>query len=181
MSKNDFTKLKLKNVKVEFWNKGNEKFKPSIVISADDPAVKKKITQWVEDNRIGEGKLAGKAIFGKYTPDGEDGKTYYRYSFRVTDRTKIKGVNNLGASDIGRGSRVSLVANAFEYKTQFGSGVSKSVTAIKVLTPADDSNDRDLVDLMDDTDDEDIELDDFDEIEDDTDDDDIKPEDIPEF
>ncbi|MBR2994109.1 hypothetical protein IKF43_01790 [Candidatus Saccharibacteria bacterium] len=179
MSKNDFTKLTLKNVKVEFWNKGNEKFKPSIVISADDPAVKKKITQWVEDNRVGEGKLAGKAIFGKYTPDGEDGKTYYRYTFRVTDRTKIQGINGLGVSDIGRGSRVSLMANAFGYKTQFGSGVSKSVTAIKVLTPADDSNDKDMGVLMGDTDDEDIELDDFDELEDVADE--IKPEDIPEF
>lgn len=180
MSKNDFTKLKLKNVKVEFWNKGNEKFKPSIVISADDPAVKKKITQWVEDNRIGNGELAGKAIFGKYKPKDEDDKTYYRYTFRVTDRTKIQGINGLGVSDIGRGSRVSLMANAFGYKTQFGSGVSKSVTAIKVLTPADDSNDKDMGNLMNETDDEDIELDDFDEIEDATDDE-IKLEDIPEF
>lgn len=180
MGKSGFTKLVLKNVKVEFWNKGNEKFKPSIVVSADDPAVKKKITQWVEDNRIGEGKLAGKALFGKYTPKEEGGKTYYRYSFRVTERTKIQGINGLGASDIGRGSRVSLVANAFEYKTQFGSGVSKSVTAIKVLAAADDSNDKDMGYLMNDTDDEDIELDDFDELEDGTNEE-IKPEDIPEF
>lgn len=180
MSKNDFTKLVLKNVKVEFWNKGDEKFKPSLVISADDPAVKAKITQWVEDNRIGKGELAGKAIFGKYEPDGKDGKTYCRYSIRVTDRTKIRGINGLTESDLGRGSRVSIVVNAFQYATQFGTGVSKSVAAIKILTPADDSNDKDMVGLMNDTDDEDIELEDFDELDDDTVDE-IKPEDIPEF
>lgn len=180
MSKNDFTKLVLKNVKVEFWNTGDEKFKPSLVIDVGDPAVRAKITQWTGDNRVGEGENAGKAIFKEYKPDGEDGKTYLRYAFRVTDRTKIRGINGLTESDLGRGSRVSIVVNAFQYTTQFGTGVSKSVAAIKILTPANDSNDKDMDGLMNDTDDEDIELEDFDEVDDDTVDE-IKPEDIPEF
>ncbi len=185
MSKDIFTKLVLKNVKVEFWNKGDERFKPSLVISADDPSVKSKITQWVADNRVGAGELTGKALFGKYTPKDGSGKTYLRYSFRVTDKTKFKGINNLGLSDLGRGSRVSIIVNAFRYNSAFGDGVSKSVAAVKILTPASNSNDGDMDILMGDTDDEatdceDIELDDFDEVENTTDDE-IKPEDIPEF
>lgn len=180
MRKSDFTDLVLKNVRVEFWNKGDEKYKPSLVISADDPAVRAKISKWVEDNRVGEGKDAGKAVFSTYQPDGEEGETYFRYLFRVTDKTRIGGINNLTKSDLGRGSRVSIVVNAFQYASKFGTGVSKSVAAIKILTPANNSNDKAYDRLMNDTDDEDIELEDFDEVEEDATDE-IKAEDIPEF
>ena len=179
MSNNNFTKLVLKNVLVEFFNKGDQKFKPSLVINTNDSTLRAKIGRWVEDNRIGRGKEAGKPIFTEYKPDGDDGEVHLRYLFRITDRTKFKGINGLGLSDLGRGSRVSLVANAYKYTSDFGDGIGKSLTAVKILTPAENSCDKDMDELMGENDDEDIDLDDFDETEDKSEE--IKEEDIPSF
>ncbi len=166
--------LNLKNMEVIFWNKGNDGYKPSLVVDADDPNDRAKISKWVKENKIGKGEQAGKPYFSSYT--SEDGVKHLRYLFRITKKTVFRGVNGLGESDLGYGARVSLIANTYKY-TKFGGGIGQSLVAVKVLRASSNSNDKYADSLMAENDDEDIELEDFDEVEDASDE--IKEEDIP--
>lgn len=171
--------LKLKNVKVVFKNEGEDGYKPSLVIDATDPSVRAKISKWVEENNIGKGEHAGKPYFSTYKPkDSDDSKKQFRYLFRVTKKTIFRGLNGLGESDLGYGARVSLIADTYTY-SKFGGGIGQSLLAVKVLRPSSNSNEQYADELMDDDDDEDVGLEDFDELEDASDE--INEEDIPSF
>ncbi|MBR2841345.1 hypothetical protein IKE80_00970 [Candidatus Saccharibacteria bacterium] len=169
--------LKLKNAVVIFWNKGKDGFKPSLVVDADDPNDRAKISKWVKENRIGKGEQAGKPYFSTHTSD--DGVKHFRYLFRITKKTVFRGLNGLGEADLGYGARVSLIAGTYKY-SQFGGGIGQSLLAVKVLEPARNGNDEYADELMNEHDDEDdIELEDFDEVEDESSE--IREEDIPSF
>ena len=151
--KNNFEKLTLKNVEVLFKNDGDAEFKPSLVINADDQLVRSKIASWVERNGVGERGNAGKPQFAEYRPDKTSDEVHYRYSFRITEKTRFNGINGLGEDDIGRGAIVSLIASPYKYD-KFGGGVGRSLNAVKVLSAAENSNDQDMDDLMGESDDE---------------------------
>ena len=169
--------LKLKNMKVIFKNEGNDGYKPSLVIDADDPKVRAKISKWVKENRIGKGEQAGKPYFSSYT--SEDGVKHLRYLFRITKKTVFRGLNGLGEADLGYGARVSLIASTYKY-SKFGGGIGQSLITVKVLESANNRNDKYADELMSEHDDEDdIELEDFDELEDASSE--ISEEDIPSF
>lgn len=152
--KNEFTKLKLKNVRVVFFNIDEQEeqvrqYGKSITIDCTDEDVKKQISDWVKENNIGEGDSQGVANFGEWT--SEDGKTYYNFRFKITDYTQFAGINGLGKEDIGRGARVDLIAGAFNYTFAKKNGVGKSANAIVVRSGATvGGTDEDLAELLED-------------------------------
>lgn len=150
--KSEFTKLKLKDVRVVFFNvdENDEQVKQygkSITIDCTDEAIKKQIADWVKENNVGEGETQGTANFGEWTSD--DGKTYYNYRFKITDYTQFAGLNGLGKDNIGRGAIVDLIAGAFNYTFAKKTGVGKSVNAIVVKSGASAGTDADLAELLD--------------------------------
>ena len=143
-------KLKLKGVKVVFYNPEDEGFGTSITIAVDDEA-KKLITDWVKANNIGKDN-PGVANFKDYTNE-KTGETTTQYSFRLNDYTKYAGINGLSEKDLGYGAVIDLIANAFEYNNKFTGGktrVGQSASAIVVRSGATSGGDADLAELLED-------------------------------
>lgn len=134
-------KLVLRGVEVVFANLQDEGFGKSITVLATDLEVKKAITKWVVDNKIGKGDKAGKPNFKEY--EGKD-----QYAFKINDFTRFAGLNGLSEKDLGFGARISLIANAFIYDNKFGKGVSGSLSAVVVEKRASTSADGDLEELL---------------------------------
>ena len=150
--KNEFTKLKLKDVKVIFFNVNDDddqvkKYGKSITIDCTDEALRKQIADWVKENNIGEGSTQGVANFGEWHPD--EGDTQYNFRFKLTDYTQFAGINGLGKDDIGRGAKIDLRAGAFNYTFAGKNGVGKSANAIVVRSGATaGSTEEDLAELL---------------------------------
>lgn len=141
-------KLKLKGVKVVFYNPEDEGFGTSITIAVDDEA-KKLITDWVKANNIGKDN-PGVPNFKDYTNE-KTGETTTQYSFRLNEYTRYAGINGLSEKDLGYGAVVDLIANAFEYNNKFTSGktrVGQSASAIVVRSGATSGGDADLNELL---------------------------------
>lgn len=141
-------KLKLKNVKVVFFNPEDEGFGTSITIDCTDSEVKKQIADWVKENNIGKDN-PGVANFKEYTPDGGD--TTIQFAFKINEYTRYAGINGLGKEDIGFGAVVDLIASAYTYNNKFTGGkdrVGQSATAIVVRKGASSGGDADLAELL---------------------------------
>lgn len=142
------TKLKLKNVKVVFFNPTDEGFGTSITIDCTNPEVKKQIEEWVKDNNIGKDN-PGVANFKEYTP--ENGDTTLQFAFKINEYTKYAGVNGLGKDDIGYGATIDLIAQAYQYSNKFTKGETRtgqSVSAIVVRSGATTGGEADLNELL---------------------------------
>lgn len=142
------TKLKLKNVKVVFFNPTDEGFGTSITIDCTNPEVKKQIEEWVKDNNIGK-DTPGVANIKEYTP--ENGDTTLQFAFKINEYTKYAGVNGLGKDDIGYGATIDLIAQAYTYNNKFTGGkdrVGQSASAIVVRSGATTGGDADLAELL---------------------------------
>lgn len=137
----ELTKLTLKNVNVIFANLVDEGFGCSITIDCTDEAIQKAITDWVKENNIGKGDKAGKANIKEY-----EGKK--QYSFKINDYTQFAGRDGLTKDNLGFGSKISLVAQAFEYDNKFGKGISASLSAVLVESRAVTGADEDLQSLL---------------------------------
>ena len=148
MSDNESTKLKLKNVKVVFFNPEDEGYGTSITIDCTDEAVKKQITDWVKENNIGKDN-PGVANIKEYKP--EEGDVVYQYQFKINDFTKYAGIDGLGKDDLGYGAVVDLIATAYVYCNKFTGGkdkIGQSVSAIVVKSGASAGGDADLQELL---------------------------------
>lgn len=148
MAEQDSNKLKLKNVKVVFFNPVDEGFGTSITIDCTDEAVKQQIVDWVKENNIGKDN-PGVANIKEYTPEGGD--TTYQFAFKINDFTRYAGVNGLSKDDIGFGSRVDIIATAYDYNNKFTAGKTKrgqSASAIVVRSGASSGGDADLAELL---------------------------------
>lgn len=142
------TKLKLKNVKVVFYNPEDEGFGTSITIDCTDKEVKKQIVDWVKENNIGKDN-PGVANIKEYTPD--DGETTYQFAFKLNEYTKYAGINGLSEKDLGYGAVIDLIAQAYTYNNKFTSGkdrVGQSASAIVVRSGATTGGDADLAELL---------------------------------
>ena len=143
MAEKENTKLKLKEVKVIFFNPEDEGFGTSITIDCTDPAVRKQIEDWVKENNIGKDE-PGVAKIKDYTND--DGETTQQFAFKINDYTKYAGLNGLGKESLGYGAVVDLIANAYTYNNKFTGGkdrVGQSVSAIVVRSGARTGGDAD--------------------------------------
>lgn len=144
----EITKLKLKNVKVVFFNPEDEGFGTSITIDATSEDVRKQIAEWVKVNNIGKDN-PGVANFKEYTPEGGD-KTY-QFAFKINEFTRYAGVNGMGKDDIGYGAMIDIIANAYTYNNKFTGGkdrVGQSASAIVVRSGASSGGDADLAELL---------------------------------
>lgn len=145
---NDNTKLKLKNVKVVFFNPKDDGYGTSITIDCSDNAVKEQIVDWVKENNIGKDN-PGVANIKEYKP--EEGDIVYQFQFKINDFTKYAGLSGLGKDDLGYGAVVDLIANAYTYNNKFTGGkdkVGQSVSAIVVRKGASAGGDADLQELL---------------------------------
>lgn len=140
----DKGKLTLKNAKVIFFNPVDEGFGTTITIDATDEEVRKNITAWVEENKIG--KNPGVPKFKTYKPD--DGEETVQFSFNLNDKTKYGSTEGLTKDDIGWGAVVDITARAYEWDNKFGKGVSQSVSAVVIRKGASTGNDEDLAELL---------------------------------
>lgn len=138
-------KLKLTNVKIIFANTKDEGFGRSLTIDATSPEIQKRITEWVEVNKIGKTD-PGVPKFKEYQP--EQGDKTIQYNFRINDYTKFVGIGGLTIDDLGYGAEVSLVAQAFEYNNKFGKGTSASLSAVLIEKAIRTSADDDIDDLL---------------------------------
>ena len=143
------TKLKLKNVKVVFYNPEDEGFGTSITIDCTDEAVKKQITDWVKENNIGK-DTPGEAKIKEYTNENT-GETTLQYAFKINEYTKYAGINGLTKDDLGYGAVIDLIAQAYVYNNKFTKGedrVGQSASAIVVRSGATTGGDADLNELL---------------------------------
>lgn len=138
----EFTKLILRDVKVIFANLTDEGYGTSITIDATDEKVRKDITNWVAENKIGKDN-PGVANFKEYTPEDSDEVTY-QFSFKVNDYTKFKGLESLTKENLGFGAVIDLVANPFLFDNKFGKGVSQSLSAVLIKVGSASSADADM-------------------------------------
>lgn len=145
---NPAAKLKLKNVKVVFFNPEDEGFGTSITIDCTDKEIKEQIEKWVADNKIGKDN-PGVANFKEYAP--EDKEPTLQFAFKINEHTKYAGVNGLGKEDLGFGAMIDLIANAYTYNNKFTGGkdrVGQSASAIVVRSGATNGGDADLAELL---------------------------------
>lgn len=138
----EFTKIVLRDVKVIFANLTDEGYGTSITIDATDEKVRKDITNWVAENKIGKDN-PGVANFKEYIPEDSDEVTY-QFSFKVNDYTKFKGLESLTKENLGFGAVIDLVANPFLFDNKFGKGVSQSVSAVLIKVGSVSSADADM-------------------------------------
>lgn len=142
------SKLKLKDVKVVFFNPEDNGFGTSITIDCTAPEVKEQIENWVKENNVGKNN-PGEANFKEYTYD--DGTKVLQYNFRINEYTRYAGLNGLGKDDIGRGAVVDMIVNSFVYNNKFTAGQDKvgaSVSAVVVKKAGQTGADEDLAELL---------------------------------
>lgn len=145
----DKKKLKLKDVKVVFYNPEDEGFGTSITIDATDSKVKEQISNWYKENNIGKDN-PGVPKFKEYTNE-KTGDTTHQFAFKITEHTKYAGINGLSDKDLGYGAIVDLIANSFPYCNKFTGGktrVGQSVSAVVVKSGATSGGDADLQELL---------------------------------
>lgn len=145
---NPASKLKLKNVKVVFYNPEDEGFGRSLTIDCTAEEVKKQIEEWVKTNNIGK-DTPGVPKFKEYAP--EDKEPTVQFAFKINDYTKYAGVNGLSEKDLGYGATVDLIAQAFTYNNKFTGGkdrVGQSLSAVVVRSGATTGGDADLAELL---------------------------------
>lgn len=147
--KDDKKKLKLKDIRVVFYNPEDEGFGRSITVDATDSKVKEQITNWVKENNIGKDE-PGVPKFKEYTNE-KSGETTTQFQFKINDFTKYAGINGLSQENLGYGAIVDLIANSFEYSNKFTGGkerVGQSVSAIVIKSGASSGGDADLAELL---------------------------------
>jgi hypothetical protein len=131
-------KITLKNVEVVFANLEDEGFGKSITIDVTDN--EKAVSEWIKANNIGK-KTPGIPIFKEH-----EGKK--QYAFKLNDKTSFGAVEGLSKEDLGYGSMVTVIANAFAYDNKYGKGISSSLSAVVVLSRSKTGGDQDLAELM---------------------------------
>lgn len=145
---NPEAKLKLKGVKVVFYNDVDEGFGTSITIDCTDEAIKKQIEDWVKVNNIGK-DTPGVPKFKEYAPEGKE--PTLQYAFRINEFTKYAGLNGLSQADLGYGATIDLIAQAFTYNNKFTAGkdrVGQSVSAVVIRSGSVSGGDADLQELL---------------------------------
>ena len=148
----ELTKLTLKNVKVIFFNKGDDGFKPSIIIDVTHPELQKKITEWVKENNIGKDN-PGVANFKTYQPEESD--SVIQYTFKITEYTKFVSDPNhdYTKEDLGYGAIINLTVNPFCFDNKFGKGISSAIGTVLIKQKANSATDDDLIELLEDDED----------------------------
>lgn len=121
--------LVLKKVNVIFAETNQEsEYGASLTIDANDPDLRDMIIKYHKENNLSEPK------FKEYTNERTN-ETTLQYNVKLAKFVDIKGKENYGAAELGRGAVVNVVINAYDYDNKFNKGTSKSITAIFIIEP----------------------------------------------
>lgn len=143
--------LILKNVKVLFTEFKNKDFGSSITIDVADDKIRSSVEEFVKEKNIKGGKLNVKDYTNPDTKEETKQLTLKLAEFAsvLTANEELEGIDAIASQarkiGLGRGAVVDLVYSPFEYDNNFGKGVSASITAIKITTPAVSKNAADLL------------------------------------
>ena len=143
------TKIVLTDLNVIFFNLEDEGFGLSVTVDATDQKVQDTISKWYEVNAIGKESdpNKGKPKFKEYVNE-KSGQKSQQFTFKYNDMTKFAGLNGLSKKDIGFGSVIDIVANAFTFDNKFGKGVGQSLSAVLVKSAGKTGADSDVSFLL---------------------------------
>jgi len=139
-------KLRIDGAEVIFSNMVDEGFGRSLTIKVT-PEIEEKVSEFWKVNQIGNAKT----VIGE--PNYKMYEQTKQLSLKVNDSTKFAGVNGLNTDNLGFGSTVNFIVNAFEYNNKFTKGetyVGASLSAVVILTGKKTGSDADLNELLND-------------------------------
>jgi hypothetical protein len=139
-------KLRIDGAEVIFANLEDTGFGTSLTIKVT-PEIEDKVSEFWKVNQIGNAKT----VIGE--PNYKMYEQTKQLSLKVNDSTKFAGVNGLNTDNLGFGSTVNFIVNAFEYNNKFTKGetyVGASLSAVVILTGKKTGADADLNELLND-------------------------------
>lgn len=124
--KNKPEELTLLNVKVEdACLKAEENRTPYLAINVYDPEVKEAVTEWVRLNNLGKDEPG----VAKFSGSGDS----LAYRFKLTSKTEVIDRDGTDAREkLDDGAVITMVATAYAYNNNYGSGVGQKLLAVVV-------------------------------------------------
>ena len=132
--KNKPEELTLLNVKVEdACLKAEENRTPYLAINVHDPEVKEAVTDWVKLNNLGKDEPG----VVKFAGSGDT----LAYRFKLTNKTQVIDRDGTDArKDLDDGAVITMIATAYAYNNNYGSGVGQKLLAVVVHKPGENAN-----------------------------------------
>ena len=133
-NKNNPEELTLIKVKVEdACLKAEDGRTPYLAINVHEPEVKEAVTEWVKLNNLGKDEPG----VAKFAGSGDT----LAYRFKLTSKTEVidKDGNN-ARKDLDDGAVITLIATAYTYNNNYGSGVGQKLLAVVVHKPGESAN-----------------------------------------
>lgn len=124
--KNKPEELTLLNVKVEdACLKAEENRTPYLAINVYDPEVKEAVTEWVRLDNLGKDEPG----VAKFSGSGDS----LAYRFKLTSKTEVIDRDGTDAREkLDDGAVITMVATAYAYNNNYGSGVGQKLLAVLV-------------------------------------------------
>ena len=118
--------LTLLNVKVEdACLKAEENRTPYLAINVHNPEVKEAVTDWVKLNNLGKDEPG----VAKFSGSGD----LLTYRFKLTSKTEVIDRDGTDAREkLDDGAVITMVATAYAYNNNYGSGVGQKLLAVVV-------------------------------------------------
>lgn len=146
----DLQKVTLKNITILFSNLNDPKYGNQITLDVTDEGVQEAIRKFYLDN-----KFAKEPAFKKYVSP-KTNQTTVQWSVKLSkfltfytpfgDELKLE---SLTSADIERGTKISTVIYAYDYKNNFGEGVTCAATIIASKgRPVTSSREDDLKEIF---------------------------------
>lgn len=132
--KNKPEELTLVKVKVEdACLKAEENRTPYLAINVHESEVKEAVTDWVKLNNLGKDEPG----VAKFAGSGDT----LAYRFKLTNKTQVIDRNGTDArKDLDDGAVITMIATAYAYNNNYGSGVGQKLLAVVVHKPGENAN-----------------------------------------
>lgn len=146
----DLQKLTLKNVKILFSNLNDPKFGNSITIDVTDNALQQAIAKFYKDNNFSK-----EPSFKTYVSENTNITTVQwtiklsKFLTFVTPFSEELSLEDLKPTDLERGTIINMIAYAYNYKNNFGEGVTCAAQTIVSKGRPTSQKNNDIKELMD--------------------------------
>lgn len=132
--KNKPEELTLLNVKVEdACLKAEENRTPYLAINVHESEVKEAVTEWVRLNNLGKDEPG----VAKFSGSGDS----LAYRFKLTSKTEVIDRDGTDAREkLDDGAVITMVATAYAYNNNYGSGVGQKLLAVVVHKAGENIN-----------------------------------------
>lgn len=133
-NKNNPEELTLIKVKVEdACLKAEENRTPYLAINVHEPEVEDAVTEWVKLNNLGKDEPG----VAKFSGSGDT----LAYRFKLTSKTQVIDRDGTDArKDLDDGAVITMIATAYAYNNNYGSGVGQKLLAVVVHEPGESAN-----------------------------------------